>query len=525
MFYEDKNNESQSKSKDVTPGEAVAIAAFVGVAVVSTKTAMIERFYFQNYEYIYFGLWLVVLTIAAFGIHRFLKSDKVFAIRVEGLRHVWQKGLNRSIHAGKMIDDTDLFLTPKLRTGHVQIVGTTGRGKTESVILPWLVQDVKVGTNSILIDGKGDSGIVLELQKHLGPDAVRVFDLGNLSSIALRINPLRSGSAQQITDRIFASFDFEDPYYRGLQYDIAGSIISLIKESGQEVSFERIYSYLTCDVVLSNALAKATTKPLKDKLTRFLATPPKEREANMMGLLSQIAPFAVGEIAPWVNGVADKTSASNRLSISDFLLQQDSERPSEVLVILLPTLKYQKLGAQLGRMLLQELAWCVGERASKIGEKAAFVSVFLDEFSAFAYEGFESILNKARSSNVALHLSHQSLGDLTLVSPDFAKIVNTNTNVKCLLGLNDPDTADFYARHIGTSSVEKSTERAEDQGIFNRRVRTGELSIREVESYKVHPNELKNFTEGRGVLHVPTPSGNVTEVVQFLRIQDLEVSV
>ncbi len=39
----------------------------------------------------------------------------------------------------------------------------------------------------------------------------------------------------------------------------------------------------------------------------------------------------------------------------------------------------------------------------------------------------------------------------------------------------------------------------------------------DVEAYKIHPNDLKNFINGRGVLHMPGPKGNVSEVLQFSR--------
>jgi type IV secretory pathway TraG/TraD family ATPase VirD4 len=182
----------------------------------------------------------------------------------------------------------------------------------------------------------------------------------------------------------------------------------------------------------------------------------------------------------------------------------------------IPTLKYQKIGHQLGKLILQDLAFCIGEREGRSYND--FCSVFLDEFSEFAYEGFVSILNKARSANVGLHLSHQAMSDLSKVSPDFAKSVITNTNIKCILGLNDPETADYFARHMGTFTEEKFTEQVEEEGFFKRHKTTGRGSMREVESYKVHPNDLKRFTRGRGVLHVPTPRGNVTEVIQFQSI-------
>jgi type IV secretory pathway TraG/TraD family ATPase VirD4 len=214
-----------------------------------------------------------------------------------------------------------------------------------------------------------------------------------------------------------------------------------------------------------------------------------------------------------VNGTDDSSAYA---SISDLVLTEP--KPPVALLILLPTLKYQAIGHQLGKLLLQELGWAIGERASRIREPH-FLPVFLDEFSAFAYDGFQQILNKARSSNVALHLSHQTLGDLTSVSEAFAMGVNGNTNVKCFLGLNDPDTADYFARHLGTKTEEKETERGQKHFLFRGTEKTGDVSIREVESYQVHPNRLKNFTRGMGVLHMPGETQNITEEVQFAPIR------
>jgi hypothetical protein len=101
--------------------------------------------------------------------------------------------------------------------------------------------------------------------------------------------------------------------------------------------------------------------------------------------------------------------------------------------------------------------------------------------------------------------------------------VTTNTNVKCILGLNDPETADWFARHLGTETSEKNTERAQNRGLLSGARRTGELSIREVETYKVHPNNLKNYTAGQGVLHLPSPNGNITEEVNFVPFSSAEL--
>lgn len=278
-------------------------------------------------------------------------------------------------------------------------------------------------------------------------------------------------------------------------------------------TFKLLFELLTDDKELSNLLKNLDDGiVLKRKLIDHLKTPLADRKQKLAGLISQLSPFAVGEIADLVNGGVDEV----------LIHQVLKEGTTSILIMSIPTLKYQQIGHQLGKLVLQELAWSVGEREKN--EYNNFCSVFLDEFSEFVYPGFVRILNKARSAKVALHLSHQSMSDLSQVSPDFAMSINTNTNIKCILGLNDPDTADFYARHLGTVTTNKITEQIEEGGFFNQYDQTGRGSSREVESYKVHPNLLKELFNGEGVLHIPTERGSVTEVIQYYPIYSTKES-
>ncbi len=445
------------------------------------------------------------------------KKENIFE-RTKKLRHIWNE--RAGIFVGRLPDSTPIALQDEIRCGHVQIIGATGRGKTESVILPWLMRDFMRQKTTILIDGKGDRQLLSRIEglcKSLnGGQKLKSFDLDQELS-ETTCNPLKNGSPQQITDRIFSSFEFEDPFYRGVQYEAALQFVGLISQVEKPVTFRKLYFALTSEPFLQGLVSKATSTGIDlSFFQRFTEERPDQRRRNLMGLTSQLAPFATGEISSLVNGATDGRPEQN---ISDTIL--NARYRQVVHVIMLPTLKYQKLGAALGKMLLQELAWSIGVIAATI-EDPPFVPVYLDEFSSFCYKGFEQILNKARSSRVALHLSHQAQSDLSMVSIDFAKTVNTNTNVKCLLGLNDPDTADFFARHLGTKKDQKLTERAranEGFGFWNNSEAeaTGEMSVRDVESYKVHPNDLKNFTNGFGVIHVPTPDGFATECLQFSR--------
>ncbi len=133
------------------------------------------------------------------------------------------------------------------------------------------------------------------------------------------------------------------------------------------------------------------------------------------------------------------------------------------------------------------------------------------------YPGFIGLLNKARSACLAIHLSHQSLGDIESVSREFATSLHTNTNVKCILGVNDPETADFFAKHFGTRKSEKKTERAEAKPYWGDFERTGHMSVRDVEEYKIDPNNLRNYSRGMGAISMIVEGQVIAEEIQFAR--------
>lgn len=89
--------------------------------------------------------------------------------------------------------DESIYLPDKIRTRHIHILGATGSGKTESVILNFLRQDVQRGLGSIIMDAKGDTSFLNELYNWVPSDRFRVFDLTDENSTGY--DPLQSGSA------------------------------------------------------------------------------------------------------------------------------------------------------------------------------------------------------------------------------------------------------------------------------------------------------------------------------------------
>lgn len=138
---------------------------------------------------------------------------------------------------GKTEDGFKLALPNALRSGHVQIIGSTGRGKTESVIIPWMIQDMIHSRISVLIDGKGDQKIYellkdVSLEQGLG-SGIAYFDIGNIEE-SMATNLLRFGSSQQIMDRLFASLEFENIYFKNVSFSASLMVAKMITSQKDE---------------------------------------------------------------------------------------------------------------------------------------------------------------------------------------------------------------------------------------------------------------------------------------------------
>jgi hypothetical protein len=419
------------------------------------------------------------------------------------------------VYVGQTVIGQKLAIPSAIRCGHVQVVGATGSGKTESVIVPWMLQDTIQERASILVDGKGDRDILERVKSAYGEADLPLgnlawLDLGNIDD-SFVTNPLLYGSPQQIVDRLFSSFTFENEYFKSVSQEATLLVVRVLRAASVVPTFKGIFELLQDDGKLSELLAGLPTRErtaVAKGAERLLLTPRRERMEKFSGLLAQLSPFAEGELSALVNA---SSKEENFFSLTDALLG----RGKRTILILLPQLLYQEMAASLGKILLQEVAWAVGSREA--GGYREFTSLFLDEFGSFVYPGFIGLLNKARSTRVAIHLSHQSLGDIQSVSREFATALHTNTNVKCILGVNDPETADFFAKHFGTRKAEKKTERAERKGYFDDFERTGHMSVRDVEEYKIDPNNLRTYSMGQGAISMIVHGQVIAEEIQFAR--------
>jgi len=454
-----------------------------------------------------FQIPLLIVSIGLFALMVAVARRKARRKDQEKGAHALKR-VQGSVAAGRTKSGEAIFVNPSQRSMHTQVIGTTNAGKTESVILPWAIQDIMQGRGLIIIDGKADRGILEKLfayvTKAKRASEFRLLSLSNVGE-SQQFNPLLGGSPEEVTERVFNAFDIENPYYKAIQFEVMVQIMRIFHQRGFIPTFQRLYEAVTNP---SELMVGMESSSLKDWLEGFIALPAKDRLERTSGLVAAFSQFAFGEHSKLFN--AEHPTIN---------LEKALER-GEIIYFQLPVLLSPFLGKATGKLILQCLQGAVANRHRKRGSTDKFFAVFLDDFTEYLYPGFVSILNKSRSAKVGVVFAHQALGDIKTLGDSVANAILTNSNLKVFMRGSDPESAEYFARVIGTKASKKFTERAKRSFIGDSS--TGDASVREVEEFLIHPNKFKSgLGLGEAVIVVPHERGSRVEVVKFQKLPDL----
>ncbi|NBU21351.1 hypothetical protein EBS43_08090 [bacterium] len=415
--------------------------------------------------------------------------------------------------ASKQESHKTIHLKEDFRTAHTQVIGSTNAGKTASVILPWAVQDIEKGRGLLIIDGKADQSFLNKIYSY----AVRsnrqrefkVFSLAN-PTLSSTYNPFCEGTAEQITERFFSTLEMSDPYYESIQFAALRTILSLLIRRGEKPLPGVIRELLRDKEKLRGWLIGLNDLNLSREIQTMLQDSQEEFQKKYSGLVTALGHFSYGSTSALYNA---------RYPEIDIL---EVIKRKQICYFQLPTMQFPFLGEATGKLVLQSLQSAVSEIQVNSRTSSSLFSVYLDDFNDYIYPAFASLLNKSRSAHVGVVFSHQSLGDLEKVGPDFKQIVLTNTNIKVIMRSNDPDSAEYFASLIGTKEGEKTTQRRSRTILGSQE--TGEQSVRVTEEFKFHPNLFKSeLGRGEGIVVIPHPQGTEVKRVAFTTVPDLPV--
>jgi hypothetical protein len=405
-------------------------------------------------------------------------------------------------------NDQDLgvpvYLPDSVRSRHVHILGATGSGKTESVVLNFLKQDVARGLGSIILDAKGDASFLNQLQAWVPADRLQVFDLS--SSDSLGYDPLSAGGPLEAAQRLFGSLQWSEEYYKSKAFTALQRIFETHhRQQEHNPTLAKLNEYLATEAAYASAMG-SNDYPVKLAAKDFL---------ELSGLRDQIKGLTIG----YIGKILSPERGSG--------IQLTSAHTGTVIYFRLQSLLSQQLVSTVGRLVINHLSHLAGtahrETAPKSGVK--FLPTYLDEFASFACPEFADLISKARSAGLALHFSHQSIGDLTEISPGFLSRITDNSATKIVLRINDPDSAEIMARTFGTALYQKITQRITNVVEIESAEVVGEGTQREAHQFRAAPDLMKTLPTGMGSVLVAhgyeTPHGASTVFrVRFPRLSD-----
>lgn len=452
---------------------------------------LVDYYKWYTFVFILFDELLFKKIVDCFKNEQFKQSPKD-KLRNKAIRK------NKVFFGTNMKTGQPIFIDCDSRLLHTAAVGASGSGKTESFIFPMVYQDMLSGRGAIVIEAKGNIDFYRKfytLYKMNNKHGQKTFicDLSNAAR-SYTYNPLLRGNPTEIKDRIMGSFEWSEIYYKERSESILYLILVAVEAAGKLMTFNDLYLLLTEKAAQTYLFSLIPEKSEYDLLRLNFYTKivkgEKELAKDCSGLISKIFMLTQGEVSQILDTYDPDI---------DLL---DVYQNNSLVYFSLPTNLIGETAQAFGKMLLMDLKSTAGYIETGLAKKS-FFPVFIDEFAEFASLPFVSWINKARSAGMAIHLAFQSLGDIKALGDAFVTQIIDNCTTKIVFMVHDATTAETFSKQLGTIKEVKETVRVEKT--FLRQKEGLEGSLRDVESFIVHPNDLKTLNIGECLIFGKRP--------------------
>jgi hypothetical protein len=410
-----------------------------------------------------------------------------------------------------------VYLSERQRTTHRHVLGKTGSGKTQSVLWPQVLQDVLDGRGCVVISGKGSDeeiGTMKAIAQLAGRERdLRVFALPawnqpaipshtyNMVWVEPRTPEGSGGDPVAVAERVFSVLPLGDNRYYNTQAQIMFTNLcrllhGMVDARGYGLPFT-IRDLAVCLKGIGNKNPDWKSA-LEHCLTR------SRDQVAAREIISQVDRLGheIHKALSGLVGAVDKFQAPLVNSYAPDIVMRDVLDQHLIVYVQLPANLFKIQAPSLGKVFLMDIQQEGSLRqVFRASRSQRPFSVVVDEFSRFADLSIVDSLNQLRDANLQFTIAHQSLADLELVSREFANSVWDNTRIKDVLNQDNPALCEMLAKSVGTHQEVLKTVREKPGPLFTS-LATGEASTRVVESYKLHPNRIKNLARcGQGFLY------------------------
>lgn len=423
-----------------------------------------------------------------------------------------------------------IFVTRKQMQHHIHILGASGFGKSV-LLMRFIRYRIQNGHGLFYIDLKADfetlQEVVFECKK-----ANRLHDLKVLScahpELSMPYNIVARGNANEICDRLMSSFTWSETFYRD---QCAGLLLKALRGLVLARDLRKI------DFHLGDILQMVTNPDFVLKIKKLI--PEKGLYNTEHQLLADIDAYLRNPDRS--KNIQSLRTQMEQILLSDYgkLIEMHSPdgidifraaRERQIVVIFLDSRRYSVAAPALGKMIIQDLKAASSQVDSEVAKKDIVpFGVVIDEFADLAQPSFIEFQDRARSSGMGIIVAHQELADLKKISPEFPVRLSHLCGSTFAFLTKGSEASEAIASTAGTQLTVKATERV-SAPILGIDLRSGEKSIREVEEFNVHPNDIKNLKVGECILiqKYPKPNAAVIRVcaphpVPFTRSETIEI--
>lgn len=417
-----------------------------------------------------------------------------------------------------------------LRT-HGVVIGPTGVGKTqalERIIYGFTAAPAsrQLHLPAVVVDMKADPDLASTLAA-IAKQTGRQFHHVTVDAMGSTYNPLAGLTADEMSDALYETLFAADKnvnlHYATLSrrllqqacrvcVDLADARVARVGGGTWTIDLADVADLLNLDTL--RGVTPYLSPAVAASLTRYLADLDASKNEG-----------DVGDVRDRVAVIVD-TAAGRALDASGFTMEQ-AIGAGDIVCLSLDAAGSPQTARTIGALAVQDLCAAFGRLARDGWGKTHMCLTVLDEFSALGTPRVADLYARARSAGGAVLLATQDLdADLETVSPQFAASVRTNANVWLVLRQTRGEAADAIARDIGSRLTWKETVQVEDDwdALGGMHAASGVGSLREVEEFILHPNDIKSLPQGGAYLVVKVPSGTINAAEADTRIERVHIN-
>lgn len=398
------------------------------------------------------------------------------------------------------------FTNDDMRT-HLLVFGSTGAGKTETLI-SMAFNCLVHGSGFIYVDGKGDNSLwakISSIARSVGRDddllVVNYMTGGRdvfgpqETKLSNTMNPFIAGSAGGLTEMLVSLMDEsggDNAMWQGRAISLVSSImmalVYLRDNSGLLLDVDVIREHLILDQIQKLAKRRDLPPNILQAIRSYLRSLPGYKENAPGGQQSETALDQHGYLQMQFTKILGSLSDTygyifrTNLGEVDFF---DVVLNRRILVVLLPAM--EKAPAELGNLgkiivasLKQMMATGLGDilegdfadviEVKPTNSTAPFMCI-LDEYGYYVVKGAAVMPAQARSLGFCMVFAGQdypSFKKNNMAEEALATI--GNCNIKIFMKVEEPDdTAQLFEKSVGQALVSGTTGFSQNQGMFSNR--------------------------------------------------------